>query len=165
MTELTNRPIGFHFINTVHPSDATSRSSLSRIRSHAAKDIRARARKSHLTTPSAHRSLKRLVRCRSEVLCTEAGGVQDKDESNRTQEQDAKKSTDCSSRPAFPDVSQVPWCPGVNPHWNPARPLSAREAFLLDHCMCMPVPISLATFSRNHLTNAVPRYWLCSSVS
>ncbi|KAH8892387.1 hypothetical protein GQ53DRAFT_822611 [Thozetella sp. PMI_491] len=31
------------------------------------------------------------------------------------------------------DSAQIPWFSKVDPHWNPARPLSATEAVLLDH--------------------------------
>lgn len=39
------RPAALHFINTTHPGDATTSSSLSQIRSHAQKEIRLRARR------------------------------------------------------------------------------------------------------------------------
>jgi hypothetical protein len=39
------RPEALLFINTVHPEEATNRHNLSQIRSHAAKEIRSRARK------------------------------------------------------------------------------------------------------------------------
>ncbi|QYS92781.1 hypothetical protein H0G86_000178 [Trichoderma simmonsii] len=45
------RPAALHFINTTHPGDATTSSSLSQIRSHAAKEIRLRARRLRKTAP------------------------------------------------------------------------------------------------------------------
>ncbi|KAM6478031.1 hypothetical protein HDV62DRAFT_371793 [Trichoderma sp. SZMC 28011] len=45
------RPAALHFINTTHPGDATTSSSLSQIRSHAAKEIRLRARRLRKAAP------------------------------------------------------------------------------------------------------------------
>ncbi|KAL6835705.1 hypothetical protein J3E69DRAFT_319363 [Trichoderma sp. SZMC 28015] len=45
------RPAALHFINTTHPGDATTLSSLSQIRSHAAKEIRLRARRLRKAAP------------------------------------------------------------------------------------------------------------------
>ncbi|KAK4064135.1 transcriptional regulator family: Fungal Specific TF [Trichoderma aggressivum f. europaeum] len=46
-----DRPAALHFINTTHPGDATTSSSLSQIRSHAQKEIRLRARRLRKAAP------------------------------------------------------------------------------------------------------------------
>lgn len=136
MTQSNNQPIGFCFINTAHPSEATSFSTLSQIRSHAAKDIRARARRSQPATLVTDKGSKNRVRRGNHVASAVTGGVNDTTESSCTREQEgAEKNTHISSQSALPSGLQIPWLSSRDPQWIPARPLSAQELFLLDHCM------------------------------
>ncbi|KAF7557937.1 hypothetical protein G7Z17_g328 [Cylindrodendrum hubeiense] len=134
MTQPKNKPIGFHFINTAHPSDATSHSNLSQIRSHAAKDIRARARRSHPAASLPDERSKNRVRPRNQVASAIADKAEDRpDPSHNREQEDAENYAHFRSQSVFPDAVQIPWLSSRDPNWTPARPLSARELFLLDH--------------------------------
>ncbi|KAK9773558.1 hypothetical protein SCAR479_09702 [Seiridium cardinale] len=74
--QLKPQPIGFRFINTAHPSDATTPSSLSQIRSHAAKDNRARAQRSRQPTLKSDKKPKNRSRRRNQVASAVTDGVE-----------------------------------------------------------------------------------------
>ncbi|KAK9413886.1 hypothetical protein SUNI508_11582 [Seiridium unicorne] len=74
--QLKPQPISFRFINTVHPSDATTPSSLSQIRSHAAKDHRARRQRSCQPTLKSDKKPKNRSRRRNQVASAVTGGVE-----------------------------------------------------------------------------------------
>lgn len=143
MTQSKNQPIGFCFINTAHPSEATSFSTLSQIRSHAAKDIRARARRSQpATLVTDKRSQNRVRRC-NYVASAVAAEVDNKIEPSSAREQQiAEKSAPLGSQSALTGVLQIPWLSSRDPYWTPVRPLSAQELFLLDHCMSPLAPLA-----------------------
>lgn len=133
MTQSNNQPVGFCFINTAHPSEGTSFSTLSQIRSHAAKDIRARARRSQRATVTDEGSKKR-VRRGKHVASAVTGEVDNKTEPSCTPEQEgAEKNTHFGSQSALPSGLQIPWLSSRDPQWSPARQLSDQELFLLDH--------------------------------
>lgn len=131
-----NRPAALHFINTTHPRDATTSSSLSQIRSHAAKEIRLRARKLRKAAPSPgktseNRSLGQLQR--------NADGKQGDTQvcltitsSNDQEDVEPPTSILASMPPSRPH--QAMGLSPVVPFWDSVRPFSEKEAFLLFHC-------------------------------
>ncbi|KAM0810686.1 hypothetical protein AB5N19_11036 [Seiridium cardinale] len=131
MMQLKPQPIGFRFINTAHPSDATTPSSLSQIRSHAAKDNRARAQRSRQPTLKSDRKPKNRSRRRNQVASAVTDGV----ENNAVSREQQGLETIAPFRNQFvcPHVLQIPCLSKRDMSWTPARPLSATEVFLLDH--------------------------------
>lgn len=135
MSEVKSQPIGFHFINTTNPRDATSPHSLSRIRSHAARDIRARARKSRQVTSLSDAEPESRECRRSQVASAVVGKPENSLGSFREPPATKKGIPSSSQSELLPGVVKIPRFSSINPHWNPARPLSTSEIFLLDHCM------------------------------
>lgn len=125
MTHPEIQPVEFLFLNTAHPSEASTPRSLSRIRSHVAKENRARAAR---TRPAADEKAQYRVRQRKQTINSSIT-------SSRCQTQggeDAEKRCETALLPPIlPDQSFS----AVEPQWNPVRTLSAREIKLLDHCM------------------------------
>lgn len=138
-----SRPNGLFFVNTAHPRDATSSRSLSQIRSHVAKDIRARSRRAKKASqllghkPPSKRS-----------ASTPDQGHSSRSSSpntspNRPQSTD-RKSIEANAItygiliPPGPPAG-VPSA-GYNPFWSATRPLSYSERSLLDHCTSYRLP-------------------------
>ncbi len=124
------------FVNTVHPSDATTPRSLSRIRSHVAKHIRARGRQSHTAAlPSANRSQKRIYRPQAKSAEGTDGDAGGSTQLVRPLTQESIVADAHSPNCPQPPGSQlVPCCARVDLDRSPARPLSDTEGFLLHHC-------------------------------
>ncbi|KAK8096253.1 hypothetical protein PG999_014275 [Apiospora kogelbergensis] len=118
MAPSETQPIGFLFINTAHPSEASTSKSLSRIRSHAAKEMRARAAKIHERTKYRAR--------RSQQAISDPTGTSRR----RAQrgEDGEKRSTALLPQRVLAQPLAV-----KEPHWNLVRTLSAHETSLLDH--------------------------------
>lgn len=120
MAPSETQPIDFLFINTAHPSEASTSKSLSRIRSHAAKEMRARAAKTHERTKYRAR--------RSQQAISDPTG---------TSRCRAQRGEDGEKRPTalLPQRVLAQPLSVKEPHWNLVRALSAHETSLLDHCM------------------------------
>lgn len=142
-------PTSLFFVNTVHPRDATSSRSLSQIRSHVAKDIRARSRR---------------ARKASQLLDHNAPARRSASDRDREHGSKSSSSNTSPSRPQSTDSISIeanaitygilipPGPPagvpsaGYNPFWSAIRPLSNSERSLLDHCtsyrlLCFSYPI------------------------
>ncbi|KAH7128896.1 hypothetical protein EDB81DRAFT_808474 [Dactylonectria macrodidyma] len=133
MTPTKNQPIGFHFINVAHPCDAITPSNLSQIRSHATKDIRARAKRSRSARLLSDETSKGPPRRRPQALGMVASRVENQTLPRHTQERDVEKSTPFTGETPNPEPIQISWFSNKDPHWSPARALSAKETFLLNH--------------------------------
>jgi hypothetical protein len=163
MTQITSQPIGFSFINVAHPRDATSPSSLSQIRSHAAKDIRAR----RSAASRSNKKPKSTVRRRDQAAGSVADGFEKDIELKCTLEQGLvqERTPFHDHSVLLPDVLEVPRFSMRDPHWNLARTLSATEEFLLDHCMSLLARSGLSCLLEKHLTHALARCWLRHPIS
>ncbi|KAK8054790.1 hypothetical protein PG993_000017 [Apiospora rasikravindrae] len=118
MTHSGRQPVGFVFINTAHPSEASTPRSLSQIRSHAARENRARRAARTQARPAAIERTKGQLRRRSQPISNPA-------ESSRLRAQEATA--------LAPEGMLVLSFSTADPHWSPVRPLSAQETLLLDH--------------------------------
>ncbi|KAK8087545.1 hypothetical protein PG997_002506 [Apiospora hydei] len=126
MTHSERQPIGFLFINTAHPSEASTPKSLSQIRSHAAKENRARQAARTQAHPAAIERTKSQLRRRRQPISDPTG-------SSRLRAQEPAEEAKTGHAALAPEAVPVPSFPTKDPHWNPVRPLSARETLLLDH--------------------------------
>ncbi|KAH7113998.1 hypothetical protein B0J13DRAFT_241865 [Dactylonectria estremocensis] len=133
MSVAKKQPIGFHFINVAHPSDATTPRSLSQIRSHAAKDNRARAKNSRSLALLLDETSRARPRRRPQALSVVACEVEN-NESRHAQERDpVNNSTPPTGEFPASNDTQISWLSSKDPLWSPARALSAKETFLLNH--------------------------------
>ncbi|KAK8036394.1 hypothetical protein PG991_001531 [Apiospora marii] len=121
MTHPESRPIGFLFINTAHPSEASTPRSLSRIRSHASKENRARAAR---IRPGSERAQHGARRCGQAI-----------NNPNTASRSRGQKAEEIERRQPAPEsqIVHIPSLCGPDPQWSPARSLSAQETSLLDH--------------------------------
>ncbi|KAK8021927.1 hypothetical protein PG990_007065 [Apiospora arundinis] len=149
MTHPEIQPVKFLFLNTAHPSEASTPRSLRRIRSHVAKENRARAAR---TRPTADAKAQYRVRQRKQTInssitsspCQTKGG------------EDAEKKCETAILPPIlPDQSFS----AVEPQWNPVRTLSAREIVLLDHYINHVI---LANKGRCHTAGISAQPWFTS---
>jgi hypothetical protein len=138
MSQLQSSPVGFRFINSAHPRDATTASSLSRIRSHAARDIRARRRISRqaasaLPLDTEATSLACHLERPLNALIDQAGQTSKLDLAEKPPECIGSGDYLPVHRP-LSDPLRLPWLSYRDPLLTPARLLSAAETSLLDHC-------------------------------
>ncbi|KAK6863495.1 hypothetical protein PG995_000023 [Apiospora arundinis] len=128
------QPVEFLFLNTAHPSEASTPRSLSRIRSHVAKENRARAARTRPTADAkGHRA-----------------------DVKRKEGEDAEKRCETALLP--PILPDQPFS-AVEPQWNPVRTLSAREIKLLDHYINHVI---LANKGRCHKAGISAQPWFTS---
>ncbi|KAK8097513.1 hypothetical protein PG984_016652 [Apiospora sp. TS-2023a] len=139
MTHTEGQPIGFLFINTAHPSEASTPRTLSRIRSHAAKENRARAAAARIDKRPG-RPVERIkgdrqvvghVRSNSQVISSNPREAQHQQRQAQGGEEDVGQRQ--QPVPFLPRTKHIPFLPGAKPLWRPVRPLSAQETSLLDH--------------------------------
>ncbi|RDW73473.1 hypothetical protein BP6252_07380 [Coleophoma cylindrospora] len=146
----TGPPVALLFINTTHPSDATTRGSLSQIRSHVAKEIRSRVRRSRramlppgdISRNKSHEQLEknvsdRLADTRACLALVSGDGHEDVE-------------------PRLPGLASSPSDPyqAMGPSraaqiWGSVRPFSDKENFLFDHYLNYIVPFSNGSCHRN----------------
>jgi hypothetical protein len=132
---LTAAPIALQFINTAHPSDATSKDSLSRIRSHAAKKkpLRLRKRRRPVIQTIDGNEMARLE-TPEKSDCHQQDTAPDGYTTSLGVDQNNAKVT------TTPPITWPPSSPQINglarlvPFRSSARSFSDREYFLLDHC-------------------------------
>ncbi|KAK8043949.1 hypothetical protein PG994_012787 [Apiospora phragmitis] len=119
----TQPPIGFLFINTAHPSEASTPRSLSQIRSHAAKEIRSRRAARTRPTPKerAPCRMHRRIQIMSDPTTASRPRAQEGEEDEKRQ------------AAQWPQTAHVPSFSAIEPQWNPVHALSAQETSLLDH--------------------------------
>ncbi|KAH8894290.1 hypothetical protein GQ53DRAFT_763046 [Thozetella sp. PMI_491] len=121
-----SKPTGFHFINSARPGDATDPDTLSEIRSHAAKEIRARARRSRAAASRPdERASSRLGRPAPDA-CADVAHLENS----------------ASTRPV---LITIPRSLGIDLYWSSALPLSDDEMFLIHHYMSYIVPFGMVS--------------------
>ncbi|KAL7916710.1 hypothetical protein GGI35DRAFT_48695 [Trichoderma velutinum] len=168
-----DRPAALHFINTTHPGDATTSSSLSQIRSHAAKEIRLRARRLRKAAPLAgskgeSRSLGKRKRNagRKQGDTTACPTVTSSNSQDDAEEPTSTVASMSLSRP-HQAISLSPVVPFRSPVW----PFSEMEGFLFLHYINYIIPFSNGSCHRNWnssyrwLINLQLEYWIPLALS
>lgn len=136
------RPAALHFINTTHPGDATTSSSLSQIRSHAAKEIRLRARRLRKAAPpQGKKGQTRRVGQRQRNTDGKRGdtAVRSAKITSSNGQEDVKEPT---STVASMLLSHPPQAIGLS-SIVPCGGFSEKEGFLFLHCKSIPFKIVL----------------------
>jgi hypothetical protein len=129
----TDQPVALLFINTTHPSDATTRGSLSKIRSHAAREVRSRVLKSRKTV-----FLPGNIRKTRSVEQPQQNASDTSKQSHPRTCISLASSNDHDYREPLPGPHQNKGLSRVAQSWGSARPFSDTENVLLDHCESIP---------------------------
>ncbi|KAK4078926.1 transcriptional regulator family: Fungal Specific TF [Trichoderma harzianum] len=161
------RPAALHFINTTHPGDATTSSSLSQIRSHAAKEIRLRARRLRKAAlpqgkKSENKSVGRLKR--------NADGKQADTPVRSTKITSSNDQEDVEDPTSTVASMPPPQVIGLSPV-IPCGGFSEKEGFLFLHYINYIVPFSNGSCHRNKdssnwwLINMQLKHWIPLALS
>ncbi|KAL7803875.1 hypothetical protein V8C43DRAFT_396 [Trichoderma afarasin] len=164
------RPAALHFINTTHPGDATTSSSLSQIRSHAAKEIRLRARRLRKAAPlQDKKSEKKRVGQRQRNTDGKRGDTpvrSTKITPSNSQEDVEEPTSIVASMP----LSRTPQAVGLSPA-VPCGNFSEKEGFLFLHYVNYIIPFSNGSCHRNKdssnrwLINMQLKHWIPLALS
>ncbi|KAK7968638.1 hypothetical protein PG996_002936 [Apiospora saccharicola] len=133
MAHPESQPIGFLFINTAHPSEASTPRTLSRIRSHAAKENRARAAARITKRPGPVERIKGGRRQVGQVRSSQVIIINPREAQHQRQAQGGEDVGKRQRDVPLSRTKHIPFLPGAEPLWRPVRPLSAQETSLLDH--------------------------------
>lgn len=164
------RPAALHFINTTHPGDATTSSSLSQIRSHAAKEIRLRARRLRKGAPPQGRESEK-KRIRQPQLKT--GGKRG-DTPVRSTKITSRNGQDDVEEPASAVASIAQSLPRQAISLSPVIPcggFSEKEGFLFLHYVNYIIPFSNGSCHKNKdssnrwLINMQLKHWIPLALS
>ncbi|KAL7954572.1 hypothetical protein V8C34DRAFT_294061 [Trichoderma compactum] len=164
------RPAALHFINTTHPGDATTSSSLSQIRSHAQKEIRLRARR--LRKVSAPRGKKGEIK-KPGQLQRNSGSKRDDapvSSANVKPSNDQEDVEESISTVALMAPSRPPQTIHLSPV-VPCEDFSEKEGFLFLHYVNYVIPFSNGSCHRNKdsssrwLINLQLKYWIPLALS
>jgi hypothetical protein len=130
------RPVALLFINTTHPSDATTRSSLSKIRSHAAKEIRSRVLKSRKTVllPGNIQKIRGLEQPKQNASDRQSDTQACLALASNEDHEDTEPLASVLASRSLSGPQQVTGLSRVAQIWASARPFSVKENVLLDHC-------------------------------
>lgn len=134
------RPAALHFINTTHPGDATTSSSLSQIRSHAAKEIRLRARRLRKAAPPQGKNgeNKRVgQRQRNTHRKPDDTAVSSTKITSSNGQEDVEEPTSIVASMPLSFPQQVTSLSPV----TPCGSFSEKEGFLFLHCTCILLKI------------------------
>ncbi|KAL6790940.1 hypothetical protein J3E68DRAFT_81881 [Trichoderma sp. SZMC 28012] len=164
------RPAALHFINTTHPGDATTSSSLSQIRSHAAKEIRLRARRLRKAAPPQGKKgeNKRAGRLKRNTDGKRGDtSVCSTDDTSKNGQEDAKEPTSTS---ALMPLCLPPQAIGLSPV-VPYGDFSEKEGFLFLHYVNYIIPFSNGSCHKNKdssnrwLINMQLKHWIPLALS
>ncbi|KAL6691299.1 hypothetical protein J3F84DRAFT_387291 [Trichoderma pleuroticola] len=165
-----DRPAALHFINTTHPGDATTSSSLSQIRSHAAKEIRLRARRLRKAAPPQSKgSETRRVRQLQRNIDGKGGDtvVCSTNITSNNNQEDVEEPT---STVASMALSRPQQAIGLSPVVS-CGGFSEKEGFLFLHYVNYVIPFSNGSCHRNKdssnrwLINLQLKYWIPLALS
>ncbi|KAL6796249.1 hypothetical protein GGI42DRAFT_331242 [Trichoderma sp. SZMC 28013] len=164
------RPAALHFINTTHPGDATTSSSLSQIRSHAQKEIRLRARR--LRKVAAPQATKIEIK-KPGQLQRNTGSKRGDTPVSSTNVKSSNNQEDVeepTSTLASMALSRPQQAIGLSPV-IPCGDFSEKEGFLFLHYVNYIVPFSNGSCHRNKdsssrwLINLQLKYWIPLALS
>ncbi|KAH0531270.1 hypothetical protein TsFJ059_000125 [Trichoderma semiorbis] len=168
------RPAALHFINTTHPGDATTSSSLSQIRSHAAKEIRLRARRLRKgAPPQGKKGQPRRVGQRPRNTDGKRGDTaarSTKITSSNDQEDVEEPTSTVTAIPRSRPPHSIGLSPVV-PFWGSVWPFSGKEGFLFFHYVNYIIPFSNGSCHRNKdssnqwLINMQLKHWIPLALS
>lgn len=132
---ITGQPGALLFINTAHPSDATTRSSISQIRSHAAKEIRSRVRNSRQAVLSHKDGSENKSLNREEQNATKQGGTPTCFAHALNDDlKEVKLHAPALALLPLPGPLHTIGLPSVARSLGSIRPFSDKEHILLEHC-------------------------------
>ncbi|KAL5089054.1 hypothetical protein Trisim1_005911 [Trichoderma cf. simile WF8] len=164
------RPAALHFINTTHPGDATTSSSLSQIRSHAAKEIRLRARRLRkAASPQGEKGEKKRVRKLQRNTNGKRGDIpvrSTKTTSSNGQEDVEEPTSIVASMP----LSLPQQVTSLSPV-TPCGGFSEKEGFLFLHYVNYIIPFSNGSCHKNKessnrwLINLQLKHWIPLALS
>ncbi|KAL6819979.1 hypothetical protein V8C40DRAFT_252055 [Trichoderma camerunense] len=164
------RPAALHFINTTHPGDATTSSSLSQIRSHAAKEIRLRARRLHKVAPPQGKKGEN-KRVGQRQRNTDRKRADTAVRSTKVTSSNGQEGVEeATSTVALMPLSRPPQGIGLSPV-VPCETFSEKEGFLFLHYINYIIPFSNGSCHRNKdssnrwLINMQLKHWIPLALS